>query len=69
MRSPLDGIQPTSVTPEQDAALSRCWTQWLVAREVGDQEWKRAALNDLRAASEDAWKSVGGFVAEDILRT
>jgi hypothetical protein len=38
------------MTPEDDAELSRCWGAWLVAREVGDEAWRRYAINQLRIA-------------------
>lgn len=63
MNSPLSGPQGEGITPEQDAALSRCWQEWLVAREVGDQTWRRASLNQLREAVLRAMESEGIDVA------
>ena len=43
-----------------DDELSRCWSAWLVAREVGDEKWVRYAINELRIASMRAHESLGG---------
>jgi hypothetical protein len=57
------------MTPEDDADLSRCWSAWLVAREVGDADWRKYALNQLRIALERCIVNDGGtlVVATDIL--
>lgn len=36
--------------PIEDAELSAKWSQWLAAREVGDGDWRKYALNELRSA-------------------
>jgi hypothetical protein len=40
--------------PNTDANLSRAWSRWLAAREVGDQHWRFAALNELIQAATAA---------------
>ena len=45
--------------PEDDHELSRCWAAWLVAREVGDAEWVRFAINELRIAATRAQDGMG----------
>ena len=42
-----------------DDELSRCWSAWLVAREVGDDKWVRYAINELRIAALQAQESLG----------
>jgi hypothetical protein len=51
------------MTPETDANLSRAWSRWLVARsEVGTDEWRKAALNELYEAVMRAMDESGNGV-------
>ncbi len=55
------------IAKEDDDELSRCWSAWLVARGVGDDEWLGYALNELRIASlraHNAWMAQKGLDPE-----
>jgi hypothetical protein len=37
---------------ENETSLAKRWSEWLVALQVGDADWKRYAINQLRIAVE-----------------
>ena len=44
---------------ENETALAKRWSEWLVALQVGDADWKRYAINQLHIAVERCMEESG----------